>query len=49
LGNFVFDQSFSEKTMEGLLLEVIIEDNQIKKLKPKEIKISESFQPYLPR
>ena len=47
LGNFIFDQSFSEETMEGLLLEVIIEDNKIKELNPKEIKISKSFQPYL--
>ena len=47
LGNFVFDQGFSEETMEGLLLEVIIEDNKIKELNQKEIKISKSFQPYL--
>jgi len=47
LGNFIFDQGFSEETMEGLLLEVIIEDNKIKELNPKEIKISKSFQPYL--
>jgi len=47
LGNFIFDQDFAEETMKGLLLEVIIEDNKIKELNPKEIKISESFQPYL--
>jgi len=47
LGNFIFDQGFSEETMEGLLLEVIIEDNKIKELNPKEVKISKFFQPYL--
>ena len=47
LGNFVFDQGFSEETMEGLLLEVAIENGIIKKVIPKEIKISNFFQPYL--
>ena len=47
LGNFVFDQSFSEKTMKGFLLEVIIENKKIKEINPKEIKISKYFQPYL--
>jgi len=46
LGNFVFDQAFSEETMQGLLLEVIIKHGIIKEVNPKEIKISDSFQPY---
>jgi len=46
LGNFVFDQSFSEETRKGLLLEVIIKDKKIKEVNPKEIKISDFFQPY---
>lgn len=45
LGNFVFDQGFSEKTMKGLLLEVIIEKGEIKEVNPKEIKINNFFQP----
>jgi len=47
LGNFVFDQGFSEKTMKGLLLEVIIENKKIKEINHKEIKISPDFQPFL--
>ena len=47
LGNFIFDQSFSTETMQGTLLEIIIENGKIKELNPKEVKISENFQPYL--
>ncbi len=46
LGNFVFDQNFSEETMEGLLLEVLIKGKVIKEVNPREIEISDSFQPY---
>ncbi len=45
LGNFIFDQGFSEKTMKSLLLRVIIEDNEIKEVTPIEIKINKFFQP----
>lgn len=45
LGNFVFDQGFSEQTMKGLLLEIVIQENKIKKIIPREITINESFQP----
>jgi len=45
LGNFVFDQGFSEETMRGLLLEVLIEDAKIKEVVPKEIRINRFFQP----
>ena len=45
LGNFVFDQGFSEETMEGLLLKVLIEDDKVKKVIPIEIKINKFFQP----
>lgn len=45
LGNFVFDQYFSEETMKGLLLEVIIENKKIKEVIPRKIKISEKYQP----
>ncbi len=47
LGNFVFDQGFSEETMQGLLLEVLIENGKIKKVIQRETKINEYFQPYL--
>jgi len=46
LGNFVFDQSFSEETMKGLLLEIIIVSGRIKEVNSKEIEISKAFQPY---
>jgi len=44
LGNFVFDQFFSEETARGLILRALIEDGRIKDIKPIEIKISEFFQ-----
>lgn len=47
LGNFVFDQSFSEETMRGQMLKVIIENGKIKEAVPKEIKINNFFQPEL--
>ena len=45
LGNFVFDQSFSEETMESQIIEILIEDNEIKEINPREIKINNFFQP----
>jgi poly-gamma-glutamate synthesis protein (capsule biosynthesis protein) len=45
LGNFVFDQDFSEETMEGLLLKVIVENKKIRKAVPIEFKIDGFFQP----
>ncbi len=47
LGNFVFDQNFSEETMRGLMLEVEIKNKKIDKVNPIEIQISETFQPYI--
>jgi len=44
LGNFVFDQSFSEETMKGLLLKVLVENGKIKELIPVEVKINQYFQ-----
>jgi len=49
LGNFIFDQSFSEETMEGGLLEVIIINGKIREVNLKKVEISESFQPSLKR
>jgi poly-gamma-glutamate synthesis protein (capsule biosynthesis protein) len=45
LGNFVFDQSFSEETMKGQMVKVLIENGKIKRVIPIEIKINEFFQP----
>lgn len=45
LGNFVFDQSFSEETMRGKMLKVILSGKQIRKVIPIDIKINSAFQP----
>jgi len=45
LGNFIFDQAFSEETMEGQIVEILIENGKIKEITPEEIKINEFFQP----
>jgi len=47
LGNFIFDQNFSEETMEGLLLKVLVEGKKIKEVLPLDVKINEFFQPEL--
>lgn len=44
LGNFIFDQNFSDATMEGLMLKVKIQNKKIAELEPIEIKINDSFQ-----
>ena len=45
LGNFIFDQSFSEETMESRIIEVLIEGSKIKKVIPINIKINAFYQP----
>jgi len=45
LGNFVFDQSFSQETMRGKILEILIKDGKINELIPKKIEINNYFQP----
>ena len=45
LGNFVFDQNFSEETMKGMLLRVTIENKKITQVKKQEIIINSFFQP----
>lgn len=47
LGNFVFDQYFSEETMKGMLLEIVIKNKEIKEIREKKISISEHYQPFL--
>jgi poly-gamma-glutamate synthesis protein (capsule biosynthesis protein) len=45
LGNFVFDQNFSDETMKGLILKVIVENGRIKKVSPINFVINQYFQP----
>jgi len=47
LGNFVFDQDWSEETMQGLLLKVLIENGKIKEVIQTKVSINERFQPEL--
>jgi poly-gamma-glutamate synthesis protein (capsule biosynthesis protein) len=47
LGNFIFDQGFSEETMTSQIIELSIENKKIKDVQTKTIKINDSFQPYL--
>lgn len=47
LGNFIFDQHFSEETMESIILKVIIKEKKIKKVYSENIKINKYFQPEL--
>lgn len=44
LGNFIFDQSFSKETMEGLILKVTVKDSAIVNAEPIKIDISKEFQ-----
>lgn len=45
LGNFIFDQNFSEETMAGLALRLEIGEKNIVKIIPLQVKISPTFQP----
>ncbi len=45
LGNFLFDQKFSEETMEAVLAKIVIKNKKIDKVIPLKIKLSDSFQP----
>ncbi|MDP3988938.1 MAG: CapA family protein [bacterium] len=47
LGNFVFDQNFSEDTMRGLVLEVLFEGTNIVRVTPREVVQNDMFQPSL--
>lgn len=44
LGNFIFDQDFTEQTMQGLILKVIVEDKKIKEVIPLQTIINPLFQ-----
>lgn len=45
LGNFIFDQGFSEETMKGQIVEILIKNKKIEEIRPLEIKINRFFQP----
>ncbi|PJA02012.1 poly-gamma-glutamate biosynthesis protein, partial [bacterium (Candidatus Gribaldobacteria) CG_4_10_14_0_2_um_filter_36_18] len=45
LGNFIFDQGFSEETMKSIILKVAIKDKKIKEISSEDIKINKYFQP----
>lgn len=47
LGNFVFDQNFSERTMNGLALVVNVSGGQLADIQKISIGISKDYQPYL--
>jgi poly-gamma-glutamate synthesis protein (capsule biosynthesis protein) len=45
LGNFIFDQKFSEQTMKGLMVEVTIQDGIIASLESHIVRLNENYQP----
>lgn len=45
---FVFDQNFSEETMEGVMLQATVKKKNIMEVKPIKIKINGDFQPFIP-
>jgi poly-gamma-glutamate capsule biosynthesis protein CapA/YwtB (metallophosphatase superfamily) len=47
LGNFVFDQSWSDETMQGLLAEIQIQNKRVYDIIPRPIQLNENYQPYL--
>jgi poly-gamma-glutamate synthesis protein (capsule biosynthesis protein) len=47
LGNFVFDQSWSEETMQGMLADIQIREGRVQDIVTKKIQINNQFQPYI--
>lgn len=47
LGNFVFDQNFSEETMSGIILRATIKDKKVESVQEIKVKINETFQPFV--
>ncbi len=47
LGNFIFDQYFSEETMRGLMLNVAVKDKHIISAEPINIQLTDTYQPYV--
>lgn len=48
LGNFVFDQNFSEGTRKGMVLKVVLRGKEISRVEPITIRFNLQFQPYIP-
>jgi poly-gamma-glutamate synthesis protein (capsule biosynthesis protein) len=49
LGNFVFDQYFSNETMEGMLLEVLLEDGEVMGVNKHIMELDRTYQPIVVR
>ena len=47
LGNFIFDQDFSEETMRSQMIKVLIKNGEIEKVTPIDVKLNAFFQPYI--
>jgi len=47
LGNFIFDQDFSEETMAGAILHVVVEDKKIKEVSLLPTRLNSSYQVFL--
>ncbi|MBI4133491.1 CapA family protein, partial [Candidatus Uhrbacteria bacterium] len=47
LGNFVFDQNFSDETRGGLVLEVEVKNGEVVRVSEHRIFMNESYQPEL--
>lgn len=47
LGNFVFDQSWSEETMQGLLAEIKVQNKRVYDIVPVPIQLNNVFQPQI--
>lgn len=45
LGNFIFDQGFSEETTKSKIIEITIQDKKIKEILSKDIGLNDFFQP----
>ncbi|PIR89035.1 MAG: hypothetical protein COU07_03005 [Candidatus Harrisonbacteria bacterium CG10_big_fil_rev_8_21_14_0_10_40_38] len=48
LGNFIFDQNFSEATRSGLMLKANIKNSKLIDIQTTKIKFTDTFQPYIP-
>lgn len=46
LGNFIFDQGFSEETSRGLILKVAVKSNKIEDVFAQNVRINKEFQPF---
>jgi len=47
LGNFIFDQNFSDDTKNGAILEVTLKENKIIEVKKTKVEFTDAFQPFL--